>query len=78
MSHRRWRQRVAPGVSPGFKQFVEIPALEEDGRDFCRPFRGFGLFKDSLVPRAYARGYQSTARFAGSESVSLRGMHILN
>ena len=78
MSHRRWRQTVAPGVSPGFEHLIEVPALEEGDRNFCRPFRGFRLFKNTLVPRAYAWGYQSSARFAGSESLSLRAIYILD
>jgi hypothetical protein len=60
MSHRRWRQSVAPGVSPGLDDLNERKPSKRATDSFA-PCRGSAIDEDRL-PRAYAQGYQYAAR----------------
>src|SRR5713226_3951097 len=70
-SHRRWRQSVAPGVSPGINRLTDfLRPLERatenvwvDSRYFCRPF-GAGKLFSVRVTQGSRPGLYSAARFA--------------
>jgi hypothetical protein len=47
MSHRRWRENVAPGVSPGFRALKF--AAPEGATEILPPLRGLLSF-ESLYP----------------------------
>ena len=69
-NERRRRGILALGVSPGI-WFLRIDQAPQSGRQkslelvMVSPFAPSGLgFVLGFIPRAYARGYQSAARFA--------------
>jgi len=51
----------SPERKPGDRCQQRYQALEEGDRDFCRPYGAYES-NESLLPRAYARGYHSSAR----------------
>lgn len=76
MSHRRWRQVVAPGASPGFRMGFDLQPSKRATEISAAPSGAFDFRK--RLSRAYARGYSSPARFAGSTNWFLAGNPALD